>query len=365
MKSKIEALLCKNSILEQLISIPFAEILTYSRKADSVDPEEALRYLAEMYIDNCGVSTGLRSFADYCSVYWIRRLKNDDNAFRSKYGEAETLPELLPFLSDNYTEEIDRYDICFMTDVDLRDLLVEELQEESDERVKIILCAGICDFLSDASDCRWMSGYEMEKIEEAIVHLNDKSFIQYRHDKEMAKYRPLRMSWTTKQGRVVNLDEPAHSFSEEEVLHFEELNSRLVALQQEVMKQVREITLNLQEQIANGYIQYKSFNVEGFIYVENEDEEVDSLLNTLASHAKYNVMTTNDRSTPEVMDKMISMNMHWYSNWSGIFHQLEKSHGIKLCLAFRYLFEDAEVFTISDIMKISPDMLWTHTTINI
>lgn len=135
------------------MSIPLSEIISYSNKADSVEPEDALRYLAGMYIDNCGVSIGLRSFADYCSVYWIHRLMHDENTpFTAKYGDAQTLPELLPFLSSEYTKEIDNYDITFMSDIDLRDILIDELNEAPDEKTKIILCAGICDILPKISN---------------------------------------------------------------------------------------------------------------------------------------------------------------------------------------------------------------------
>lgn len=151
MNRKAEAILCRTDISE--MSIPLSEIISYSNKADSVEPEDALRYLAGMYIDNCGVSIGLRSFADYCSVYWIHRLMHDENTpFTAKYGDAQTLPELLPFLSSEYTKEIDNYDITFMSDIDLRDILIDELNEAPDEKTKIILCAGICDILPKISN---------------------------------------------------------------------------------------------------------------------------------------------------------------------------------------------------------------------
>lgn len=153
MNRKLETLLCSTDISKPPVSIPVDEIMAYCSKADSVDPEEALRYLAEMYIDNCGVSIGLRSFADYCSVYWIHRLMHDENTtFTAKYGDAQTLPELLPFLSSEYTEEIDSYDIMFMSDEALRDILIDELHDDHDEKTKIILCAGICDFLLKISN---------------------------------------------------------------------------------------------------------------------------------------------------------------------------------------------------------------------
>lgn len=369
MKRIVKALLCENEILEQLMAIPVSEIISYRNRAESVDPEEALRYLAELYIDSCGVSTGLRSFADYCSVFWIKRFKNELTGEKaSKFRDLDTLPELLPFISENYTKKIDDYNISYMSDVDLRNILIEELNEATDERTKIILCAGICDFLSKISDDSWLNYYKLDRIEEAIVYLNNPTLIHHRQYKDIKKY----IQWTPitdyslypERLRKV-MEMPPHLFTDEEVQHFRLLNQRLVELQHEVMENVREITLNLQDQIVKGYHQYDSFNVEGLIYIEDVKDDADRLINTLAQHAKYVVMTTNDNSTPENMDKYIAEDIHWYGNWSGIFHQLESNHGLKICRAFRYLFEDAEVFTIADIMKVTPQMIYSQIKIHI
>ncbi|MDE7136641.1 MAG: hypothetical protein K2N91_08405 [Muribaculaceae bacterium] len=360
MKTTVKALLCENEILEQLMSIPINEILSYSSKSDSVDPEEALRYLAEMYIDNCGVSTGLRSFADYCSVYWIRRLKQDENKGTDpKYHDLDTLPELLPLLSDNYTTEIDDYDIIFMTDAELRDILIDQLREVSDEKIKIILCAGICDILHHMSSDSWLKNYKMDKIEDAIVNLKDKTLIEYRCSTDIAKYipRPKISDREIKSERLKKkLEEPPHPFSDGEIHHFEQLNARLVELQHEVMDQVRDITLNLKEQIANGFHQYDSFYIEGLISIDDYKDDVDSLINILAEHAKYTVINSNYEYTKESLDERIAMENHWYGNWHGIYNQLETEHGLKVCRAFCQMFEDARAFTIADIMKITPDM---------
>lgn len=368
-KTKVQALICQNDILEQLMSIPITEIISYCDKGDSVDPEEALRYLADMYIDNCGVSTGLRSFADYCSVFWIKKLKhNGEKEFYSKYGELETLPTLLPFFSDKYSKEIDKYDISFMTDVDLRDILIDELNEDYDEKTKIILCAGICDILPELSNDRWLNSYSIEQIEDGIINLKSEILIKHRQFEKIKRYFPstkIKDEYNFPENWRKELERRPHPFKEVEICHFELLNKRFVELQHEVMEQVRDITLNLQEQIANGFHQYDSFNVEGLIYIDDMDDNVDSLLNTLSSHAKCTVMVTNNSCTREEMEKIIACDTHWYNNTSGIFHQLETEHGLKVCRAFRQIFEEARVFTIDDIMKITPEMLFSQVTIHI
>lgn len=369
MKSKINALLCENEILEELMSIPVAEILSYSNKADLVNPEDALRYLSEMYIDNCGISTGMRSFADYCAVFWIKRLKSTANTdMQDKYKDAFVLVDFLPFLSDEYSEEIDEYDICFMSDTDLRAILIDELNNDIDDKAKIIYCAGVCDILPELSDDRWLDNYSMEKIEDGIINLKSKILIQHRRFEKIKKYFPptkVKDEYNIPENYRKKLEHPPYPFSKEEVRHFELLNKRLVELQNGVMKQVRDITLNLQEQISNGFHQYESFNVEGLIYIEDMEDDVESLLNILADHAKYTVITTNDSITREVMDEIIAWDIHLYNNWCGIFHQLETEHGLKVCRAFRQIFEEARVFTVEDIMKITPEMLFTQVKIYI
>lgn len=366
---KVKALLCENNILESLMSIPVKEILLYSSKADLVDPEDALRYLADMYIDNCGVSTGMRSFADYCADFWIKRLKSKPD-LDAKYEGIETLDGSLSLFSENYSEEIDDYDICFMNDTSLRDILLEELESVSDEKTKIILCAGICDILPEMSDNRWLDSYEMEKIEDAIVNLKSVTLMQYRQNKNIAKYYPPFAIDTPEdipEKFREKIKRRPELFSTEEVCHFKLLNTRLTELQHEVMAQVRDITLNLQEQIANGFHQYDSFNVEGLIYIDDFDSDVDSLLNVLSDHAKYMVMVTNGSKnfSPEHLDELIAMDIHWYGNWSGIFHRLETEHGLRVCRAFCKIFEDSNVFTIDDIMKIKPEMLFSQVKIYI
>lgn len=366
LRPKVRALLCTNDILEQLISIPVTEIISYCGKADSVAPEEALHYLAEMYIDNCGVSTGLRSFADYCARFWIERFKHDVNSNRSSnFSTADSLCEILPLFSDRYTEEIDNFDVYSMSDVTLRDILVEELRNTSDEKTKIILCAGICDILPKIHNSRWLDDYKLNIIEDAIVNLKDKSLIQHRHSVDFSKYTSRCRLNTTKNETWRKIDLQPHGFTEKEIRHFEKLNMRLTKLQHDVMTQVRDITLNLQEQIAKGFHQYDSFNVEGIIYIEDMEEDIDSLLNILAQHATYTVITTNDGLTSEYINEFIAMENHWYHNWSGIFHRLECEHGLKLCRAFCEIFEESKVFTITDIMKITPEMMFSQVKIHI
>lgn len=48
-----------------------------------------------------------------------------------------------------------------------------------------------------------------------------------------------------------------------------------------------------------------------------------------------------------------------------MFYQLEEIHGIKICRAFRVLFDDSDIFTIPDIMKIQPEWFLSQIKISI
>ena len=137
-KSSVKELMCEDERLRQLMNIPISDILRYRDMADTVDPEDALRFLADRFIDNCGISLGMRGFYDYCAGYWEEKLDLENNPTLSdKYHGAETFAQLLPFLSDKYYEGLlDEFDSCAMEDVKLRDILITQLMQEDDEKIK-------------------------------------------------------------------------------------------------------------------------------------------------------------------------------------------------------------------------------------
>ena len=370
-RSSVKELMCEDARLEQLMNIPISEILHYRDMADSVDPEDALRFLADRFIDNCGVSLGMRGFYDYCASYWLMKLDLENNpVLNKKYHEAQTLGQILPYISPDkyYDGLLNEFDSCCMSDLKLRDDLIYQLEQEDDEKIKIILCAGICHCLSWANiGLKWIDNYSNEAIEQGIINFQNKDLICYRHHDDFQRfYRWNHRKNPSKPGHRHIVENWPAEFTEEEVAHFVILNERLVELQHEVMAQVKVITANLQEQIAIGFHQYDTFCIDGYIYIEPyEEDEENELLETLCQFAKYNVIGANEYFTPEDFIFEIDDEKHWYANWSGIFHQLEKSHSLKLCRAFRYLFEENEIFTIADIMKIKPEMLLPHVEINI
>lgn len=365
-----KALLCENARLEEVMNIPISEILDYKSRADSVNPEDALRYLADMYVDNCGVSHGMRGFADYCAKYWVNRLTVQQN--NTTYAKSDvSFFDLLPKYSSKYTSEVDNYDSCPLTSLQLRNFLLEELQNTENETEKIILCAGTLDCLSYDYNGNWLSCIGSTRLEEGIVNLKDRTLIEFRSHRNLEEYRPTR----NLENKIIR---QAKVFSNDEINHFIKLNKRLEELQKEVMMQVEAIKQNLDEQISKGFHQYDTFYAEGFIYIESplyiesaveesvqwSDDNRDRLLEVLIdSCPHYSVCLINEDLDLENLKGSNSQEFNWYANWSGIFHQLEEIHGIKLCRPFRVLFEDSNTFTIPDIMKIQPECFLSQVQI--
>lgn len=48
-RGSVKTRMCEEERLKELMAIPMTEILSYQDKADTVNPEEALRYLAELF----------------------------------------------------------------------------------------------------------------------------------------------------------------------------------------------------------------------------------------------------------------------------------------------------------------------------
>ena len=367
--------MCEDSRLYDLLMIPIYDILRYRDMADTVDPEEALRFLADKYIDECESNSGLMGLSApyyYCAYYWIEKLDLKNNpALNKKYHSASTLVELIPYISERYYDGLlKEYDTRPMNEIEIREEMEDWVFRNYDDKYKIIICAGLDHYLSHIQVTHgmfWLDEFPKEHIEQSIIYFENKKLIRYRHFDDFQRfYRWIHRKNQSKPGHRHIVENWPDEFTDEEVTHFIVLNDRLVELQHEVMDQVKVITANLQEQISMGFHQYDTFHIEGDIIIEPYEEDAENeLLETLCLFARYNVIHATDNTPSERLADEINEDRHWYANWSGAFHPLEKSHGLKLCSAFRYLFEEEEIFTISDIMKIKPEMLLTDIKINI
>ncbi len=374
-RSSVKTLMCEDVRLKELMEIPVSAILRYRDMADTIDPEEALRFLADKYIDECESNSGRWGRSApfyYCAEYWIEKLDLRNNPeLNEKYHGASTLVEIIPYISERYYDGLlKEHDLCFMDEIELREEMIDWSYRKYDEKYRTIICAGIYHYLSNLQASRslfWLDQYPKDHIEKSIVYYEEKKLIRYRQRDDFQRF----FRWNhrknpTKPGKRQIIENWPDEFTEEEVTHLKLLNDRLVELLHEVMDQVKVITANLQEQISKGFHQYDTFCINGYIIIEPYEEDVENeLLETLCQFAQYNVIHANDNTPSDLLTDEINEERHWYANWSGAFHPLEKSHGLRLCSAFRYLFEEAKIFTISDIMKIKPEMLLPDIKINI
>lgn len=121
-------------------------IIEYASRKDEITPRPALDILIDIYIDNCGVSEGERSLADYASEYWREKLSET----MPQVAECDSFEDVMDLLSERFRanrEEITKYDISFLSDEGLHEVCKEFIEFSNDEEANIAVCAGVVDFI--------------------------------------------------------------------------------------------------------------------------------------------------------------------------------------------------------------------------
>ncbi len=328
MRKNIRTLLCETDRLAEVMKLPVGEFMEYAERAKEVEPRKALERLAEMYMEYCGISAGQRSVIYYAADYWKDELRME-----------EAFCYIMPEISEKYREnreKYDEYDTIVLTCQATRDIAFGLLEDIDDEEGKIALCAGV---MYDLRNNSWPSERKIQnrgikKIEEFIINMEEPELMRLRREN----------LWHKRQG-----------FSEAEVEHLRLLNDRLMELQEQVLGQVGRITARLCGEVAEGNRDYEDFNVEGYIYIEYDDNKADDrLLNVLLDAVpQYNIIITG--STPKDIDEIcniIRQNKVWWK-----FRELAEVYNIPVCRAFDELFDRDSPLAVEDIMKITPEQL--------
>ncbi len=342
-RNRIRTLMCETDRLAELMDVPMADVLGFADRADELDPRHALLILAQLYVENCGVSAGVRSVIYYAADYWMEKLNIRD-----------TFNLLMPELSGEYKEyqeEYDRYDTIVLTCKKTRDIACKLLRDLDGDDAKIALCAGV---MHDLQNNSWPSvaaieSRDLEDIESNIILLEDEELMKIRKKELWYKH--------SSNG----------GFTQEEVSHLVSLNCKLIELQHKVFNQVCRITIQLQKELAAGNNDYEDFNVEGWIYIEySDDTAYDELLNVLIDAVpQYQAILTGSHTSQKDIDEKTCSHIHWWSNWDGRFKELVCKHNIPVCRAFKHLFDMDSPLTMEDIMKIRPEQLLTKVTVHI
>lgn len=121
-------------------------ITEYAKRSEEITPQRALDMLIDIYIDNCGISSGERTLADYASGYWREKLSET----MPQISECEYFEDVMELLSERFRankEEVTKYDIDFLSDEGLQELCKEFIEFSNDDEANIAVCAGVVDFI--------------------------------------------------------------------------------------------------------------------------------------------------------------------------------------------------------------------------
>ncbi|MBJ2183490.1 MAG: hypothetical protein JFR38_03150 [Muribaculaceae bacterium] len=121
-------------------------LIEYANRAEEITPQRALDILIDIYIDNCGISAGERSLADYASEYWREKLSET----MPQVAECDYFEDVMDLLSERFRanrEEITKYDIDFLSDEGLQEVCKEFIEFSNNEEANTAVCAGVVDFI--------------------------------------------------------------------------------------------------------------------------------------------------------------------------------------------------------------------------
>ena len=88
---------------------------TFVRKGRKMDPIHAMKLMAQLYMDNCGISLGDRTLAYDAGSGWLKKYI-DDNPEQTEWNDFTCFSEVMPTICAEYDEEeYDHYDIAPMS----------------------------------------------------------------------------------------------------------------------------------------------------------------------------------------------------------------------------------------------------------
>lgn len=149
---------------------------TFVRKGRKMDPIHAMKLMAQLYMDNCGISLGDRTLAYDAGSGWLKKYI-DDNPEQTEWNDFTCFSEVMPTICAEYDEEeYGHYDIAPMS-------IEEERKYASsyaltiDEDSAAALCRGI-DYMgrSMGNDNHYLlkkvlvNGKHLDMTEQAIFY---------------------------------------------------------------------------------------------------------------------------------------------------------------------------------------------------
>ncbi|WP_300804642.1 hypothetical protein [uncultured Duncaniella sp.] len=118
--------------------------LKYADIKIDISPEEALKLLAECYVDLCGISLGVRTVVYDCGEFWMEQLAKSQQPLSVKASEGSFMNLMPDLLGQDIFEKAqpDKYDVAPLDSEEAMIVINNVLTEVTDERLRKVLSLG-------------------------------------------------------------------------------------------------------------------------------------------------------------------------------------------------------------------------------
>lgn len=119
-------------------------LVSLAKRSNEVPAEEALEYLAELYIDNCGISFSTRSVAWMVSQFWILKWRHESSCLKSDVNLFDYMRQDSSYYQE-HKELAEKYfyDFCLLDLEDLHRIALEMIEDTKKEKEKITIASGV------------------------------------------------------------------------------------------------------------------------------------------------------------------------------------------------------------------------------
>lgn len=119
-------------------------IVKLAKRSDKVSTKEALDFLSELYIDNCGISFSTRSVTWMASQFWIMKWRHENPKMNSEANLFDYMHQESSYYKE-HKELAEKYFYdCGILDLeDLHRIALEMIEETKNEKEKIAIAAGV------------------------------------------------------------------------------------------------------------------------------------------------------------------------------------------------------------------------------
>lgn len=119
-------------------------LVSLTKRSNEVPAKEALEYLTELYIDNCGISFSTRSVTWMASQFWIMKWRHENLNMNSEANLFDYMHQESSYYQE-HKELAEKYfyDFGILDLEDLQWIALEMIEETKNEKEKIAIAAGV------------------------------------------------------------------------------------------------------------------------------------------------------------------------------------------------------------------------------